>query len=128
MPHAPHDRRPKAMHHLLGRLAIEDSVRHFSIAKLLAAKKLGRRPFIIELLITDDAIRQVIKMRDKASLARYHFQDDELYVDALMTAYKTNQKIVLKYFLRQNLLRHTALQRTALHRAVILQRDRTSRN
>jgi len=112
MPHAPGDRRSKAMHHVLGKLAIEDSVRHFSIAKLLAAKKLRRRPYIVELLITEDSVDQIKKMREKAFLARYHFQDDGVYVDHMMQAYRTNQRIIIKYFLRQVNLRRLDGRRT----------------
>lgn len=107
MPHAPGDRRSKAMHHVLGRLAIEDSVRHFSIAKLLAAKKLRRRPYIVELLVTEESTEQIRKMREKAYLARYHFRDDDVYLDHMMTAYRANQRIIVKYFLRQINLRRS---------------------
>lgn len=99
------------MHQVLGRLAIEDSVRHFSIAKLLAAKKLKRRSYIVELLVTEDSISQIKMMREKAYLARYHFRDDEVYVDALMTAYQANQRIIVKYFLRQTTLRRSHMTR-----------------
>jgi hypothetical protein len=95
------------MHRLLGRLAIQDSVRHFSIAKLLCAKKLKRRPYIVELLLTEESTDQIIKMRKKASLARYHFRDDALYVEHMMEAYRANQRVIIKYFLRQVNLRRS---------------------